>query len=846
MAGGSPLAEAFVRLRFDTSQAKPDIEQQLGRVDLTNAGKAAGGSLGKGIQAGVATPLADVQGRSKAAFGSLANLAGQSGLFAPLQGAIQAVGDGLSAVTENGQRTGTVMLGVGTAVAAVGGILTAASQKDLVAHRQLRAAIEATGRSYDAFEAGVEKAVRSGEHFGHVASDTETALRKLTDSTGDPAKALQYMGLVTDLAASKNTDLATAATLVAKILDGRGGKAVAAYGIHIDKSKNAAAEASRALSELSAKLSGQAAASADTFGGHVEAAKTRVEDFTHSVGAKAGPALTILGTALGAVGSAIEIGGAIKGARSARALAAAETEAAAAAARLAQAEGLAAAETAGLGVAADGAAAANTRLGAAMGGSASGSSKLGLAMKGTVAAAVGVGALEGVVALSNRIQRATLEAAPGVSELTLSLLQLDQTSKVTGALADTFGKNLAGLGEEVHRLVDPGNVTRVNDFLNSLAFGSKSDALAKATQDVDALDEALAGMVSHGQAPQAASDLAFLRSALKPGDFDKLLPKLNDYRDATGRLKVEAAGAAVAGRGQAAAMTAGGSAAASAAPGYNQVKDAITGMIRPMTDLERELRDLDVAFGKVSGRIGVDEALINAKEAQLALAKSLRENGRSFDINTEKGRANKKALDDVGLANLAVYDAEKKSGASSENAKAAYNRQTLALEGVLRKARVTADNVKTLTGRVTNLAALPPARPILGIRDQLSAPARKAQRLLDDLDGRVVTATLEFQAKLTAAAATKGSRLLNQLDRYGSGGDYPARRPFIAGERGPEIIWPGKTAGTVISNDKLREVSGTGGGGPTINIGAINNPVPERASESVVTALRRQANALRP
>jgi len=62
-----------------------------------------------------------------------------------------------------------------------------------------------------------------------------------------------------------------------------------------------------AVDLLGAKLKGQAAASADTFSGHLKAIKTEIEDQVATFGQKYGPALTGAGAALTALGSVMKI-----------------------------------------------------------------------------------------------------------------------------------------------------------------------------------------------------------------------------------------------------------------------------------------------------------------------------------------------------------------------------------------------------------------------------------------------------------------------------------------------------------------------------------------------------------
>jgi hypothetical protein len=112
------------------------------------------------------------------------------------------------------------LAGGGGAVATLGVGLSALGSKDQAAHQQLQQSIENTGQSYEDFGGQVEEAIKHQESFGHTANQTQDALRILTQATGDPAKALEYLNTVSDLAAAKHEDLGTAATQLGKAYNG--------------------------------------------------------------------------------------------------------------------------------------------------------------------------------------------------------------------------------------------------------------------------------------------------------------------------------------------------------------------------------------------------------------------------------------------------------------------------------------------------------------------------------------------------------------------------------------------------------------------------------------------------
>lgn len=225
--------------------------------------------------------------------------------FEPVQGILSNVSGQLEMLKGKGKSVGTVMTGMGVAGVGAGAALQMAASGDIEAHQQLQAAVQATGHDFEDYKDRIEGAIKKEEHFGHTADDTQTALRNLTSATNDPAKALKYMGVVTDLAAAKHISLAAASDTVAKIYNGKGGRALSSYGITMAKTGSATDKGKLALAQLSQKLAGQASASANTFHGKLEAVKAKVEDTAASIGQKYGPAITAASAGMSVLGAGI-------------------------------------------------------------------------------------------------------------------------------------------------------------------------------------------------------------------------------------------------------------------------------------------------------------------------------------------------------------------------------------------------------------------------------------------------------------------------------------------------------------------------------------------------------------
>jgi hypothetical protein len=318
------------------------------------------------------------------AFSGMLGTLNQTGVLGPFGDALNGIDQAISRVEGHAKNLGPALMGAGGALAGVGVGLSALGSTDQAAHAQLQASVEATGKSYEDYAKQVDSAIKHQEKFGDTANQTEDALRILTQATGDPTKALQYLGTATDLAAAKHEDLTSAATTLGKAYNGNT-KVLKEFGIQVTKAstaqkqavtaskqaesadanlahakrtladieavdaahkkltvgqaiqlrnaqegvttaseksvlahknliaaqtaaKNAAAQQGITMTDLAAKLHGQASAAADTFSGRLKEVRAKLEDAAASFGQKYGPALTGAGAAMTGLGAAMTAG----------------------------------------------------------------------------------------------------------------------------------------------------------------------------------------------------------------------------------------------------------------------------------------------------------------------------------------------------------------------------------------------------------------------------------------------------------------------------------------------------------------------------------------------------------
>ncbi|MGZ4663725.1 MAG: hypothetical protein ACXV5Q_01395 [Frankiaceae bacterium] len=165
--------------------------------------------------------------------------------------ALNKVGEAFEKVGEKHDKLGQKMMAGGGALTGIGVLLQQIGSKDKAAMQQLDAAVAASGKGFDGFKEEVEKSVKAGENFGHAAPDTIEALRKLTQATQDPKKAIEEMGVVEDLAAAKHISLSNAAELLAKV-HGGAGRMLKEFGLNMMNAKLAATQLNGAETQHSA------------------------------------------------------------------------------------------------------------------------------------------------------------------------------------------------------------------------------------------------------------------------------------------------------------------------------------------------------------------------------------------------------------------------------------------------------------------------------------------------------------------------------------------------------------------------------------------------------------------
>jgi hypothetical protein len=329
-------------------------------------------NTGNQVEKQVGQKSEQASNRARTAFKAMSGtlMSSFSPALAPVQELLDKV-DTFGTATEGMKsKVGKSLLGVGAAATATGTLLVTMGDKDKIAMGQLKDVVVNAGGSWDEYSKKTEETIHHEEHFGYTAVDTARAMGVLVSRTGNVSESYKNMQLVTDLASQKHVSLANAAGIVARVMNGNT-KTLKQYGITTaeinklsdtgvrkekedalaklqsaieteklekintkDKATRAALTAAIATNTIKAKdlqkeikgmtantnigaaasdllakkLAGQASVAADTFTGHMKAARARIEDFASTVGQKVGPAIQAAGPVMMGLGAIIESG----------------------------------------------------------------------------------------------------------------------------------------------------------------------------------------------------------------------------------------------------------------------------------------------------------------------------------------------------------------------------------------------------------------------------------------------------------------------------------------------------------------------------------------------------------
>lgn len=343
------------------------------------------------------------------------------------------------------------------------------------------------------------------------------------------------------------------------------------------------------------------------------------------------------------------------------------------------------------------------------------------------------GAVVGVAMAVNYLADESRGAPPDVDRLTTSLKRLAVSGKEAGELKNNLG-GLRGLGAQFRTLsVDAkqwesvnnslgGTVTkslrRMYDYADAFKRGGESAKAAR--EDFAGLDKSLAGLVSSGNGDTAALAFDRIAEALRKQGFsaDEVKKKLPEYRDALAAAKVAQELAAE-------SMGLFGKQAQATSQKLEEQKASADG-------LRAAYHELNNAVLMARGGIRGMEAAIDAASA------AFKENGSTLDVNTEKGRANQEALDNIAASTMKAAESARANGASWSTVSGIYDRGRGSLVKVAEQMGLTSAQADKLANRILKV----PNKTVMfkGEIQDLDAKIKQAQQRVDSLRQKRKTA----------------------------------------------------------------------------------------------------------
>lgn len=162
------------------------------------------------------------------------------------------------------------------------------------ANAKLGVALKNIGQASAIGGEAIKKTNEQMANLGFTGAESAQALANLVTATHSLDKAQSLMGQAADVARYKQIGLADAATKLARASSGSA-KGLAEFGIKLDKTLKPADAFKKAMAQLNAEISGQAAAYAGTYAGKLDILKAKFEEIQVQVGEKILPYLVKLG-----------------------------------------------------------------------------------------------------------------------------------------------------------------------------------------------------------------------------------------------------------------------------------------------------------------------------------------------------------------------------------------------------------------------------------------------------------------------------------------------------------------------------------------------------------------------
>ncbi|MGM9380347.1 phage tail tape measure protein [Streptomyces antibioticus] len=328
-----------------------------------------------------------------------------------------------------------------------------------------------------------------------------------------------------------------------------------------------------------------------------------------------------------------------------------------------------------------------------------------------------VAGLELISLASQAVADQFKDAPPSVSKMASGLVDLGKNGKVSGEALKSLGGDLDLFGEAVKRVAHPDWKARTTDIVNSLTFGITEGMgeaqipLEEAHDKIDAVDQALAQLAQSGNAQLAADAFNRLAGAAAADgtSTEKLLTLMPGYTDVLATLDVQ--GKTTAGTQEELAEQLGLTA--------DQLQDQ-------RTEAEKLADALSILNGiNISGA----QREIAFQKSLDDLTESVKDNGHSLDVTSEKGRAVKSAFLDAAQAAMEHAQAVSEQKGTQEAGQKVLEKDITLLKKRMSALGFSKDAIEELIGTYAQM-------PVTVATD-VKVDTQKALTGLESLQGKI-------------------------------------------------------------------------------------------------------------
>lgn len=223
----------------------------------------------------------------------------------------------------------------------------------------------------------------------------------------------------------------------------------------------------------------------------------------------------------------------------------------------------------------------------------------------------------------------------------------------------------------------------------------------------------------------------------------------------------------------------------------NAAAEAIGKLVESIGDLTGANRDL---YG----------SQISAAEAVAEATKIIDKNGEALSLNSERGRENRKALDQVAASLAAEYEAFVKVNGAGTEADAVAKRNRASFVKLAEDAGYAADGARALADRLLGIPAK--RTPKVMLDDLTKKPIQTIMERLAAIRNRTVTVNVAVRQSGDAAALRK-----QNIKAYSAARSFAAAGPEPGGSRvgGPTPISLESTLNVLLDGRPFREMTST-------------------------------------